>query len=87
MSGIVPTAAGSTDPRMMDGITFDQGVIDTTVSTPPLVDQSMSSNRFSGVGAEVAESVMRDRLDNHDLRGMATPPNNQSLGKFGFEQD
>lgn len=88
MSGIMPTAAGSTDPKMMDGITFDQGVVDTTVSTPPLVDQPAFGNRFSGVGIEVAETVMRDRIgDINDPRAMGTPPNNQSLGKFGFERD
>lgn len=87
MSGIMPTAAGSTDPRMMDGITFDQGVVDTTLTTPPPVDQQMSGNRFSGVGAEMAENVMRDRIGETGDRAMATPPDNQSLGRFGFERE
>lgn len=89
MSGIVPTAAaGSTDPKMMDGISYDQGVIDTTVSTPPLAEQMAGVNRFSGVGTEVAESVLRDRLsDAEAARGIETPPDNHSLGRFAFERD
>lgn len=73
------TYPGERDPRMMDGVTFDQDVVDTTVTTPPAAD--------SGRGAEIAESVMSDRLHNEDMRGMQTPPDNQSLGRFGFEKD
>lgn len=91
MSGVersgAAAAAGSTEPKMMDGITFDQGVIDTTVSTPPPATERLQGSRFSGVGAEVAEHVMRDRIDDRDPRAMTTPPNQQSLGRFGFERD
>jgi len=89
MSGIErPGAAfGSTDPKMMDGISFDQGMVDTTVLTPPPAAEQSHNSRFSGVGAEVAEHVMRDRMDDRDPRAMTTPPNQQSLGRFGFERD
>jgi len=89
MSGIERpnTAAGSTDPKMMDGISFDQGVVDTTVSSPPPATDQLHGSRFSGVGAEVAEHVMRDRIDDRDPRAMTAPPNQQSLGRFGFERD
>lgn len=87
MSGIVTaSAAGGTDPRMMDGVSYDQGIVDTTVSTPPPAE---NSSRFSGIGAEMAEGVIRDRLGEGEdaRRGLGTPPDRQSLGKFGFEND
>lgn len=84
MSGI---ERGGTDPKMMDGISFDQGVIDTTVQSPPPVEQPYSGGRFSGAGTDMAETMMQDRLDDRDLRTMTTPPNNQSLGSFGFEKE
>lgn len=89
MSGIErpSVAAGSTDPKMMDGISFDQGVVDTTVSTPPPAAEQLHGSRFSGVGAQVAEHVMRDRIDDQAPRTMTTPPSQQSLGRFGFERD
>lgn len=89
MSGIErpSNAAGSMDPKMMDGISFDQGVVDTTVSPPPLAEQPYAGGRFSGMGAEMAENVMQERLDDQDPRTMTTPPNNQSLGRFGFERE
>jgi len=87
MSGIVPTTASNTDPNTMDGITFDQGMADATLSPPLLADQSGSGGRFSGVGTEVAENVMQDRMNDSDRRTMGTPPDNQSLGRFGFEKD
>lgn len=70
---------GERDPKMMDGVTFDQDIVDTTVATPPAVD--------SVRGAELAENVMRDRLHNEEMTGMNTPPENRSLGRFGFEKD
>ena len=87
-----PSAAGAggaggvdgRDPKMMDGITFDQGVVDTTVSRPPGAAEE-SGGRFSGFGAQMAENALRGRMDDGDQRGMITPPNNQSLGRFGFE--
>lgn len=88
MSGVErPSAAGSMDPKMMDGISFDQGVVDTTVSTPPPAEQPYAGGRFGGAGAEMAENVLRERLNDADPRAMATPPNNQSLGRFGFERE
>lgn len=92
MSGVERpmSGAGSLDPKMMDGVTYDQGVVDTTVSTPPMsVDQNpYAGGRFSGAGTELAENMIRDRLDDRDPRTMTTPPPNQSgLGRFGFENN
>lgn len=86
MSGIIPSAAaGSTDPKMMDGITYDSNVVDTTMQQTPQLNQG---GRFSGVGAEMAESIMKDRLDDteSDQQTMGTP-DSRGLGKFAFERD
>ncbi|KAK5070098.1 hypothetical protein LTR64_001932 [Lithohypha guttulata] len=91
MSGVERTVSstvgGGPDPRMMDGMSYDQGIVDTTDSAPSFIERPYPGSRFSGMGTEVAETVMRDRLDDRDPRGMATPPDNQSLGRFTFEKE
>ena len=88
MSGIVPTtAAGSTDPKMMDGMSYDPNIVDTTMQPAPPISQPQQGNRFSGVGTAEAEAIMRDRLSDGDIRrGMGTP-DNQHLGRFPFEKE
>lgn len=92
MSGIVPTAAaGSTDPKMMDGMSYDSNIVDTTMQPAPPVNQSQQPNhRFSGVGTEMAEGIMRDRLSESGSgsnRGSMNTPDSQTLGKFPFERE
>lgn len=89
MSGIVPTAAaGSSDPKMMDGMSYDPNIVDTTMQPAPPVGQPQQSNRFSGVGTEVAEGIMRERLNEPGSgRDGLNNPDGQTLGKFGFERD
>lgn len=41
--------------------------------------------RTSGFGTQLAESVMRDRIEDA-ARTMGTPPNQKDLGRFGFER-
>lgn len=83
MSGVMSTgAAGSTDPRMMDGMSYDANVVDTTMQSPPPVGQQ----RYSGAGTDFAENVMRDRLASEGQRPMGTP-DSQGLGKFPFEKE
>lgn len=95
MSGITPSAAaGSTDPKMMDGMSYDQNFIDTTMQPAPPVDQVPAPhhqpNRFSGMGTEMAEEVMRDRLSdleqsqNQQSLGQG---DGQTLGRFPFERE
>jgi len=93
MSGVVPTnaagVAGNTDPRMMDGMSYDANVVDTTMQPPAPVNQPQHSRGFSGQGADIAESIMRDRLpDNETERPpMGTPDDRgDKLGKFSFER-
>lgn len=83
--------AASGDHKMMDGVTFDddrdQDVIDSTIATPPAIEHRRFGGTGNTTGAEIAENVMRDRLNDEDMRGMQTPPDNQSLGRFGFERE
>ena len=81
------TPVGSTDPRMMDGVTYDVDIVDTTMSPAPPVDQSPFQSGGAGHGAELAESIMRDRItDTEPGRNMNTPDQGQ-LGKFAFEKE
>jgi hypothetical protein len=89
MSGITPSAAaGSTDPRMMDGMSYDQDVVDTTMHPAPPIDQGTDGSRFSGFGTEAAEGIMQGRLNNG---GRPQPrmgnADGQTLGKFPFERE
>jgi hypothetical protein len=98
MSGVLPTnptttnptnAAGSTDPRMMDGMSYDANVVDTTMQRPAPVSQIQPSRGFSGQGADIAESIMRDPLpDNETGRSLMSTPEDRGdkLGKFPFER-
>jgi hypothetical protein len=93
MSGVIPTnaagAAGNTDPRMMDGMSYDANVVDTTMQSPAPVGSPQHSRGFSGQGADIAESIMRDRLPDSDSGRppMGTPDKGgDKLGKFPFEK-
>ena len=90
MSGITPSgAAGSTDPKMMDGMSYDRDIIDTTMQpAPPIEEPPFQEHRFSGMGTEMAEQVMRDRLSGLERAQQAMQPGQgQSLGRFPFEQE
>ena len=84
MSGIVPgSPAGSTTPdprdaRMMDGMTYDANVVDTTTQSPAPSGRNLRSS-----GADMAERIMRDRL--HEGEGGRKPVEGSGLGKFSFE--
>lgn len=80
--------AGSTDPKMMDGITYDANIVDTTMVPAPPADSPFASRGARGPGAEFADSVMRDRIMDSESgrQGMGTP-DSTSLGKFPFERD
>ncbi|KAF2100158.1 hypothetical protein NA57DRAFT_38536 [Rhizodiscina lignyota] len=81
--------AGSTegqrqDARMIDGMTYDAGVVDTVSRTPPPATgmEQMASGR-SPTGAETAERIMGDTFERHEA-GLETD-GSSGLGKFGFE--
>lgn len=74
-----PTAR---DARMIDGMTYDRDVVDTT-STGPGYHRATGSTS----AAEQAERIMRDNMDttsNDRMRGGNGQAND--LGKFGFEK-
>jgi hypothetical protein len=89
MSGIMPTGVGSTDPKMMDGMSYDANIIDTTMQPAPPIGQPHQPNQFSGVGTEMAEGIMRERLNDPDQgrRALGTPEHGQGLGRFTFEKE
>jgi hypothetical protein len=92
MSGITPSgAAGSTDPKMMDGMSYDQNIIDTTMQPAPPVEEPPvhgRATRFSGMGAEMAEQVMRDRLSGLEQAQQSMHQGDgQGLGRFPFEKE
>lgn len=87
MSGTsTPEAIGNRDPRMMDGMSYDANIIDTTMQPAPPIGQPQQPRVFSGAGTELAESILRNRLTDPDPRPMGTP-DSQHLGKFPFEKD
>lgn len=92
MSGVAPTGptgpTGSTDPKMMDGMSYDPNVVDTTMQPAPPVGQPQQNNRFSGVGTEVAEGIMGNRLNEQGgSRAGMNSSDSQTLGRFPFERD
>lgn len=72
MSGVVPsppppTTATSPDPRLMDGMSYDTNVVDTTAQSPIPVGPP-SQSRW-GQGVDTVDRVMRDRADGSENRG------------------
>ena len=85
MSGIERPTSGNAGDARMDGVSYDQGGIDGGSSE--LMTPYAGGQRFSGAGIEVAENVMQDRLDDRGPRTMTSPPDQASLGRFGFERE
>jgi hypothetical protein len=93
MSGVMPTnaanAASSTDPRMMDGMSYDANVVDTTMQPSIPVNQSQLPRSFSGHGTDIAESMVRDRLpDNETGRPPRSSPEERGdkPGRFPIDR-
>lgn len=82
-----PSAKGSTptarDARMIDGMTYDRDVLDTTTSHPPSRGAALSS----GSAAGEAERIVRENMDTTSNDRMVGGSAHQGdLGKFGFEK-
>lgn len=82
-----PTDTPRQDARMIDGMTYDPAVVDTTNQTP----QPTGAAR-SPLGAETAERIIQERMDKGEgrVQGDATMADTQEggkagLGKFYFE--
>jgi len=93
MSGVMPTnvadAASNADSRMMDGLTYDADVVDTTMQPRIPVAQSQHPRSFSGQGTEIVDSMTRDRLsDNETGRRPLSSPDERGdkSGRFPFDR-
>jgi len=91
MSGIGPNATpSSTDPKMMDGMSYDANVVDTTMQPAPPIDHPSHEPGFRGVGGETVEAIIRNRLTNTDTDLARRPTDRsdgQNLGGFPFEKE
>ncbi|KAI9825376.1 MAG: hypothetical protein M1819_000542 [Sarea resinae] len=76
------------DARMLDGLTYDAGVVDTAARTPP----PAHGRNASATGTETAERILRERLEQGEStqRAMGSPDeqkeSGKGLGKFYFEE-
>lgn len=87
MSGIVPNgSAGSMDPKMMEGVSYEPNPFDTTMQQAP--SQMRASNRLSGAGIDFAENVTKDHLGDTDQgRRPMGVSDNQGPDRFSFERE
>jgi len=77
-AGTTPTAR---DAKMIDGMTYDRDVVDTTTA-----DAQRRAQHVSPTGTEQAERIMRDHMDTTSADRMRTNNGPSELGKFGFEK-
>lgn len=68
------------DARMIDGMTYDRDVVDTT--TFP----GGAPGDASGTATEQAERIFRENMDNRSADGSAKDDRGGELGKFVFEK-
>jgi len=77
--GATPTAR---DARMLDGMTYDANVVDTTSQ-----GQGLRRDYVSPTGAEQAERIVREHMDTtSNDRMMTGTPQAGDLGRFEFEK-
>ena len=76
---------------MMDGMSYDQNIIDTTMQPAPPLDEAPGQghgHRLSGMGTEMAEQVMRERLGSLEQAQQSMQPGDgQNWGRFPFEKE
>ncbi|KIV83702.1 hypothetical protein PV11_05704 [Exophiala sideris] len=89
MSGVTPSAgAGNTDPKFMDGMSYDEDIVDTTMQSAPPIEEHTQEGGYSGMGAEVAEHIMRNRLrDTEHPQQPLGMADGSRLGQFSFERE
>lgn len=80
VKGATPTGR---DAKMIDGMTYDRNVVDTTTSG----SASGGELRRTGTGGtEEAERIMRENMDTTSADRMRGGPAPGDLGKFAFEK-
>ncbi|KAF2717371.1 hypothetical protein K431DRAFT_288583 [Polychaeton citri CBS 116435] len=72
------------DARMIDGMTYDRDVVDTTTSPGGAPGGGVGDP--SGTATEQAERIMRENMDNRAADGMSKEDRGGELGKFIFEK-
>ncbi|KAL8942466.1 MAG: hypothetical protein Q9216_001666 [Gyalolechia sp. 2 TL-2023] len=73
------------DAKMLDGMTYDRDVVDTT---PRQLGRGLRDTAMTG--REQAEQMMGDRFPGADTEGKQTlgsPRDGKGLGKFSFEEE
>ena len=73
-------AKGVREARYIDGMTYDQDVVDTTA------DARRNTARATGAGTDQAERIMREHMDTTSNDRMREGAGQGQLGKFGFEK-
>ena len=90
-SALAATQQEKRDAKMIDGMTYDSNVVDTTASRPQGIGHGRN---ISASGADVAERILRDRLDDGENRGgramgglgeVGAGDGKGRLGRFYFE--
>lgn len=79
MKGASTTPTGR-DAKMIDGMTYDRNVVDTTSGA------GGELRRTGTGGTEEAERIMRENMDTTSADRMRGGPAPGDLGKFGFEK-
>jgi hypothetical protein len=75
------------DPKMIDGMTYDPDVVDTTAVSGP--GAMGAGRRPFGAGAEQAERIVREHMDTTSNDRMRDGPSGKQggpLGQFGWEK-
>jgi len=81
------------DAKMIDGMTYDTGLVDTTTRTPPPTmsmmagGQDPTASERSPTGAEVADRIMREKFENGEDVGRGAMHNapRGGIGSFYVE--
>ena len=81
MTGVTPTITPRQDARMIDGMTYDSGVVDTASAGP---------RSTAGGGSAEAERIVSDHMDISSDAGIGGSgvrrDGRKELGKFPFEE-
>ena len=86
MKGSVGTTPTGRDAKMIDGMTYDRGVVDTTSGGGGGGAGGEPLRRTGTGGAEEAERIMRENMDTTSADRMREGGAVGDLGKFGFEK-
>jgi len=81
--GATPTGR---DAKMIDGMTYDQNIVDTTTTGDGRRNFASAGAGAGAGGAEQAERIVREHMDTTSNDRMRDGNAPGQLGKFGFER-